>query len=623
MRQAMSERRRQTRAGERAGERKLLLANPRGFCAGVERAIAAVETALVHHGAPVYVRRHIVHNQGVVDRLKARGAVFVTELAEVPEGAVAILSAHGVAQSVLREARQRQLKTLDTTCPLVARVHAQVLDHYQAGRHVLLIGHQGHPEIIGTLGQVPGGAISVVGSPGDVDGLPLARNIAVSYAVQTTFAMQEATSVIEAIRARFDDVVAPRASDICYASSNRQEAIGAIAARADHVVVVGDRLSSNARRLVEVSRAAGCGDAQLVDGPDALDLGRIAAARVVGLTAAASAPPEAIDAVVARLVALGFAAEELPGRAENAVFKPVSMTPLDAVPLAMRGDQVRRDVERCLEQVLIPGPGAPARLNDAMRYAVLGGGKRLRALLTVLIAEMLGAEYRHAIWAACAIECLHAQSLVHDDLPCMDDDDFRRGKPSLHRAFDEATAVLAGDALLALSFEMLSDERAHPDAAVRTRLVSALARTIGKDGLALGQMMDLYPAEDASAEAVALCEQLKTGTLLSYCVEAATLLAGCEGEERERLMRFSEKLGLAFQIRDDILDRVGSAEALGKRVGKDSRAGRVTTIEIFGLEGAKRQSQRLAEACLEDLAQFGSRADRLREIASFAVSRLH
>lgn len=619
----MSDRHRQVIAEKPNGGKRLLLANPRGFCAGVERAIAAVEGALVHYGAPVFVRRHIVHNQGVVDRLKAKGAVFVTELAEVPEGAVAILSAHGVAQSVLRDARQRQLQTLDTTCPLVARVHSQVLDHYQAGRHVLLIGHQGHPEIIGTLGQVPGGAISVVCSPEDVEGLPLARNISVSYAVQTTFAVQEAASVIEAIRKKFDDVVAPRASDICYATSNRQEAIVAIAARADHVVVVGDRLSSNARRLIEVSRAAGCGDAQLVDGPDGLDIERMASARVVGLSAAASAPPEAIEAVIARLVSLGFEAEEMPGKIENAAFKPVSMTPLDAVPLSTRGDAVRRDVERCLEQVLAPGLSAPSRLNDAMRYAVLGGGKRLRALLTVLVAEMLGVEYRHAIWAACAIECLHAQSLVHDDLPCMDDDDFRRGKPSLHRAFDEATAVLAGDALLALSFEMLSDVRAHPDGGIRARLVSALARTIGKDGLALGQMMDLYPAADASAEAVERCEQLKTGTLLSYCVEAATLLAGCEGEERERLMRFSEKLGLAFQIRDDILDRVGSADALGKQVGKDRRAGRVTTIEILGLEGAKRQSQRLAQACLEDLAEFGSRADRLREIASYAVSRVH
>lgn len=606
-----------------ARRKRLLLANPRGFCAGVERAIAAVEDAIAHHGAPVYVRRHIVHNQAVVDRLKAMGAVFVAELSEVPEGAVTILSAHGVAPAVLRDARLRQLKTLDTTCPLVSRVHAHVMDHYHAGRHVLLIGHQGHPEIVGTLGQVPRGAISVIGAPDEVRALPLAANIAVAYAVQTTFSVQEAAAIVAAIRERFDDVAAPRASDICYATSNRQEAIQALALRADHIIVVGDRLSSNARRLVEVSLAAGCPDAQLVEGAEAIDLDRLGAADTIALTAAASAPESAIDAVVHRLAALGYALDEVHGKVESATFKPVSMTPLDETPLALRNDAVRRDVERCLDRILAVPDAAPPRLCEAMRYAVLGGGKRLRALLTVLVAEMLGAEYRHAIWAASAIECLHAQSLVHDDLPCMDDDDFRRGKPSLHRAFDEATAVLAGDALLALSFEMLSDERAHPDAGVRARLVSALARKIGKDGLALGQMMDLYPQADASAADVEQCEQLKTGTLLSFCVEAATLIAGCEGEARDRLIRFSDKLGLAFQIRDDILDRVGSAEAMGKRVRKDRGAGRRTAVEIFGLDGAQRRSLSLAEECMAELTSFGPQADRLREIASFAIARLH
>lgn len=611
---------------EEAGDeprRKLLLANPRGFCAGVERAIAAVEDAIAVHGAPVYVRRHIVHNQSVVDRLSGLGAVFVAELSEIPEGAVTILSAHGVAQSVLRDARQRQLKTLDTTCPLVSRVHAHVLDHYHAGRHILLIGHQGHPEIIGTLGQVPRGAISVVCSAEDVRALPLAANIAVAYAVQTTFSVQEAAAIVAAIRERFGDVSAPKASDICYATSNRQEAIQALAAKADHVLVVGDRLSSNARRLVEVALVSGCPDAQLVDDAATIDLDRLGAARTVALTAAASAPASAIDAVVDRLTGLGFALHEMPGKVENASFKPVSMTPLDETPLAVRTDAVRRDVERCLDRILALPDRTPARLCEAMRYAVLDGGKRMRALLTVMVAEMLGAEYRHAIWAASAIECLHAQSLVHDDLPCMDDDDYRRGKPSLHRAFDEATAVLAGDALLALSFEMLSDERAHPDGAVRARLVSALARKIGKDGLALGQMMDLYPETGATVADIEQCEQLKTGTLLSFCVEAATLIAGCEGEDRDRLMRFSDKLGLAFQIRDDILDRIGSEAAMGKRVGKDRSAGRRTAVEIFGLDGAQRRSLSLAEECLAELDGFGTQADRLREIANFAIARLH
>jgi geranylgeranyl pyrophosphate synthase len=258
-----------------------------------------------------------------------------------------------------------------------------------------------------------------------------------------------------------------------------------------------------------------------------------------------------------------------------------------------------------------------------MRYAVLGGGKRLRASLTVLAAEMLEADYRRAIWVASAIECLHAQSLVHDDLPCMDDDDLRRGRPSLHRQFDEATAVLAGDALLALAFEMLSDERAHPDGAIRARLVNLLARTVGKDGLALGQMMDLNPQEDSSPDDVEQCEVLKTGVLLNFCVEAAALLADCSAEERQRLIRFSEQLGLAFQIRDDILDRIGNAQEMGKRTRKDRRSGRITAIEALGLEGAHERSRSLAAACQDHLAAFGPRAEPLRQIAEFAVSRMH
>ena len=310
-------------------------------------------------------------------------------------------------------------------------------------------------------------------------------------------------------------------------------------------------------------------------------------------------------------------------RAAPKTFLAIAMAPSEGPPLAERMDKVRCDVDRCLDGMLVAKAGAPLRLVEAMRYAALGGGKRLRASLTVLAAEMLGADYRRAIWVASAIECLHAQSLVHDDLPCMDDDDMRRGKPSLHRQFDEATAVLAGDALLALAFEMLSDEHAHPDGSVRARLVSSLARTIGKDGLALGQMMDLNPADAPSLDAVDQCELLKTGLLLTYCVEAAALLAGCSGDERLRLMRFSEKLGLAFQIRDDILDRIGNDKEMGKRTRKDRRSGRVTAIETLGLEGARERSKKLAAACRDDLAAFGPRADPLRQIAEFAVSRMH
>jgi len=613
------------RSGERDGTvgKRLILANPRGFCAGVERAIAAVERAIEEYGPPVYVRRHIVHNQAVVDRLSARGAVFVMELSEIPEGAVTILSAHGVSQAVLREARERRLRTLDTTCPLVAKVHGEVVDHYHAGRHVLLIGHQGHPEIVGTLGQVPRGAASVVGSVEDLEGLSLAPNTAVAYAVQTTFSVQDSAEIVAAIAARFADVAAPRSSDICYATTNRQSAVEKIAARADRVIVVGDRLSSNAKRLTEVARSAGCADVALVEDAAALDPGWLGEARTVGLTAAASTPAEAVESVCRRLEALGFVAEEHAGKRETAEFKPVPMTPLADVSLSERMETVRRDIERCLDKALRPSAQQPSRLHEAMRYAVLGGGKRMRGLLTVLVGEMLGADYRQAVWAAAAVECLHAQSLAHDDLPCMDDDDFRRGRPSLHRRYDEATAILAGDALLALAFEMLADEKAHPDGNVRARLVLALARTVGRDGLALGQMMDLYPPPAASPEEIARCEDLKTGALLSYCVEAGALLAGCEGEDRRRLIRFSEKLGLAFQIRDDILDRVGDESTVGKRLRKDRQAGRRTAVDAWGLDGARAKSISLVASAHEELAGFGPRAKLLQQIADFAVTRMH
>ncbi|WP_138956715.1 4-hydroxy-3-methylbut-2-enyl diphosphate reductase, partial [Sphingomonas sp. KC8] len=240
-----------------AGTRRILLANPRGFCAGVRRAIDAVEQALELHGAPVYVRRAIVHNRDVVERLKQRGAVFVQEIDEMPPGAVAVLSAHGSARGVKLAAQNRGIRVLDAICPLVAKIHAEVEDWYRMGRHVLLIGHQGHPEIVGTLGQLPAGAVSVVSRPDDLAVIDIPRNIAVAYAVQTTFALRDAQEMIEAIRTRYDDVAAPRASDICYATTNRQRAIETIAGKADLVLVVGDATSSNACRLVEVAQGAG------------------------------------------------------------------------------------------------------------------------------------------------------------------------------------------------------------------------------------------------------------------------------------------------------------------------------------------------------------------------------
>lgn len=610
-----------------AGKRRVLLANPRGFCAGVQRAIDAVEQALDLHGAPVFVRRAIVHNQVVVAQLEEQGAVFVQEIDEIPEGAIAILSAHGSARSVKLAAQGRGLRVVDAICPLVAKVHSEVEGWYRAGRHVLLIGHIGHPEVVGTLGQVPAGAISVVATPIDIDALDLPPNSAIAYAVQTTFGMRDADGMITAIKARFRDVTGPRASDICYATSNRQQAIEEIAGQADLVLVVGDTMSSNARRLVEVARAAGCAEAHLIADAGALPLDLIERATTIGLTAAASTPESAVLGVCAALGARGFDLEEADGTIEQVRFRPVSLAgaqpPALAGSLEERLSRLRTDIDATLDQAIGVGEGRDRRLADAMRYAAVGGGKRFRALLVAAVSDLVGGSYAQALRVGAAVECVHAQSLVHDDLPCMDDDDLRRGRPTLHRKFDEATAVLAGDALLALAFELLGDEATHPDGGVRAQLVVALARAVGQDGLAGGQMLDLYPPAQPSAQDLFECESRKTGALIRFAVEAGAMLGRCSKDELARLLRFAENLGLVFQIRDDILDDIGDAAVVGKALRKDAAGGRKSATLLFGLDGAAQQASRLEDACHEALDAFGPKAMPLRDLARFAVNRMH
>lgn len=606
---------------------RVLLANPRGFCAGVERAIEAVEQALQRHGAPVYVRRAIVHNRDVVERLEGLGAVFVQDVDAVPDGGIVILSAHGSARSVKLAAQGRNLRVADAVCPLVAKVHAEVEGWYRSGRHVLLIGHAGHPEVVGTLGQVPAGAISVIGSAEDLAAIDLPPNTAVAFAVQTTFAMRDAEATIAAIKARFRDVAGPRSSDICYATSNRQEAIEAIAAQCDLVLVIGDEISSNARRLVEVARAAGCPDSRLVAGAAAINGELLVGVSTVGLTAAASTPERAVREVCEALAAMGCILIEAEGKPERVRFRPVSLGGLEpggsAGSLDDRLARLRRDVDAALDEAIGAGRGRDKRLAEAMRYATIGGGKRFRALLVAAVTELVGGSYARALRVGAAIECVHAQSLVHDDLPCMDDDDLRRGRPTLHRKFDEATAVLAGDALLALAFEILADEATHPDAEVRANLVLALARAIGQDGLAGGQMMDLFPPSRPSAQDLFECESRKTGALIRFAVEAGAMLGQCTAEDRARLIRFAENLGLVFQIRDDLLDSIGDAAVVGKAVGKDAGAGRKSATALLGIEGASSQASQLESACHEALDVFGPRATPLRDLTRFAVSRMH
>lgn len=276
----------------------LLLAAPRGFCAGVRRAIEAVEVALDRFGPPVYVRRPIVHNLSVVRALEAKGAVFIEELDEAPKRAVVIMSAHGIAQSVAEQANRRGLRWFDAVCPLVVKVHREVVRANKEGRHVILIGHAGHPEIQGILGQLPEGCVSVVASPEDVERLKLSDDLPVAYAVQTTYSVEEAGGVTEAILGRFKDVQGPPRSDICFATTNRQAALRDIAAKADAVIVAGEHFSSNASRLAEVARSSGCAAVQLVADSSSVDWSLLSGARTVGLTAAASTPERTVTDII-------------------------------------------------------------------------------------------------------------------------------------------------------------------------------------------------------------------------------------------------------------------------------------------------------------------------------------
>ncbi|WP_427892172.1 4-hydroxy-3-methylbut-2-enyl diphosphate reductase [Kribbella sp. GL6] len=285
------------------GEREVLLAAPRSFCAGVERAIETVERALELFGAPVYVRRQIVHNRHVVADLERRGAIFVEEVDEVPEHSVLVLAAHGVAPAVRAQAAVRDLRVIDATCPLVAKVHQEVRRYAATGNTVVLIGHAGHEEIVGTTGEAPDHVL-VVSDPAEAATIDVPDPARVAYAMQTTLAVEEAAETAAVLRHRFPALKGPRTDDICYATSNRQAGVRAIARRSDLVIVLGSQNSSNSHRLVEVAEAAGI-PAVLVDDAAGLPLDRLAGARTIGITAGASAPPTLVDDLVRCLSGLG------------------------------------------------------------------------------------------------------------------------------------------------------------------------------------------------------------------------------------------------------------------------------------------------------------------------------
>jgi farnesyl diphosphate synthase len=281
-----------------------------------------------------------------------------------------------------------------------------------------------------------------------------------------------------------------------------------------------------------------------------------------------------------------------------------------------------REVEGVLERVLPKPHGLHSRVHEAMRYAIFAGGKRLRPFLVLASAGLFGVELGSALRVAATIESLHTYSLIHDDLPCMDDDDLRRGRPTTHVAFDEATAVLAGDALLTVAFEILSGRETHASAEVRCQLIDKLAKAAGSDGMIGGQMIDMEAVnKPLESDDVILLQRMKTGALFEFSCEAGPILAEAGAEHRDRLKNYARHFGLTFQITDDLLDAVGSADKTGKQVGKDAAQGKATLVSILGVEGAREEAGKLANRAVKLLEPYDEKARSLRELPFFLLDR--
>lgn len=292
--------------------------------------------------------------------------------------------------------------------------------------------------------------------------------------------------------------------------------------------------------------------------------------------------------------------------------------------LAAALDEVSAEIDRGFDALLGVPEDARGRLYEAMRYAAIGGGKRIRPLLVVAACDLFKVDRERAMRVALAVESIHVYSLIHDDLPSMDDDDLRRGKATLHRAFEESTAILAGDSLHALAFELLADDATHEDPFVRVELIAELAKAAGPAGMAGGQMMDLQAAEmGLDLAAVTRLQQLKTGALIGWCVEAGAIMGRAPPEGRIGLRGYARDVGLAFQIVDDLIDHEGQEDKAGKRLGKDAAAGKATFVSLLGPERARRQAEMLTSQAVEHLHGFGGEADLLRAVARFAVERDH
>ena len=295
-----------------------------------------------------------------------------------------------------------------------------------------------------------------------------------------------------------------------------------------------------------------------------------------------------------------------------------------SLDLAPALDRIRAEVDSLFAEILAVPPDPRARLYEAMRYAAIGGGKRLRPLLVVAACGLFHTARDRALRVGVAVECVHVYSLIHDDLPAMDDDDLRRGKPTVHRAYDEATAILAGDSLHALAFEILADDRTHEDPFVRAELVAELARAAGPAGMAGGQMIDLAAAEaNLDLSGVTRLQQLMTGAQIGFCLEAGAIMGRVPVEGRTKLRGYARDVGLAFQIADDLLDEEGEEAKTGKKVGKDRAKGKETFVSLLGRDRARQQASILVDQAVDFLQSYGPEADLLRAIARFAIERDH
>jgi farnesyl diphosphate synthase len=303
---------------------------------------------------------------------------------------------------------------------------------------------------------------------------------------------------------------------------------------------------------------------------------------------------------------------------------PETMNALNSQSLAEAMKDVAEEIDALFDQVLAV-PDDPRRpLYEAMRHAAIGGGKRMRPLLVYAAANLFNVDKQNALRAGLAIECVHVYSLIHDDLPCMDDDDMRRGKPTVHRVFGEAIAVLAGDALHALAFELAADPATHSDPFVRAELGFELGRASGPSGMAGGQMMDLAAEEERfDLSTTTRLQQLKTGALISFCLEAGAILGHLPPEGRRSLRAYARDIGLAFQIADDLLDVEGDATIVGKAIGKDAEAGKATFVSLLGVERARAQAAMLVDQAIAHLSAYGAQAELLREIARYVIARDH